>query len=54
MASLSGGVGVPSGVSNRKTCRPLTSVYGENMPATSPTVSVAGLEEIPWMVATTV
>ena len=40
MPVLSGGVGVASGESKRKTCTPLTSVYGENRPATSPTVSL--------------
>ena len=49
-----GGVGVASGESNRQTCTPLTRVYGENTPATSPTVSLPVSNEMPWIVATTV
>ena len=42
------------GESKRNTCTPLTSVYGENRPATSPTVSLPAPSAIPWIVETTV
>ena len=44
-----GGVGGGLGESKRNTCTPLTSVYGENRPATSPTVSWPVSDEMPWM-----
>ena len=50
----SGGVTVALGASNRKTWTPLTRVYGENSPATSPTVSWPVPVAMPWTVDTAV